>query len=312
MTHPFRFGVLLRRPLPGLNWADTAKKLEDLGFSTLNMPDHFGDQWAVTPALAAAAAATSTLRLGPLVLGNDYRHPLMLAQEMATLDVISEGRLELGLGAGWMKSDYDASGISYDRPGRRIDRLEEAIEVVYGLFGPDPFDYDGEHYTISHHGMPKPAQTHPPLLIGGGGPRMLGLAARRADIVGVNANLHSGRIDEETLTDVTESRFDSKLAWVRDAAGDRFGQIEFHVLVQTVQITNGGRATQAALEATASFVGRPTREVEKSPMLIVGSPDEIADTLRARRERWGFSYISVPDSTDLKAFATVVDLLDGE
>lgn len=313
MTHPFRFGVLTRGPLPDLSWADTARKIEGLGFSTLNMPDHFGDQWAVAPALAAAAAATSRLRLGPLVFGNDYRHPLLLAQEMATLDVISGGRLELGMGAGWMRSDYDASGIPYDRPGLRIERLVEAVEVVYGLFSPEPCDYSGEHYEIGdHYGQPKPVQPRPPLLIGGGGPKMLGVAARHADIVGVNANLKAGKITEETLLDLTAERFDEKLSWVREAAGDRYEQVELHVLVQTAQITAGGAATREALEVIASFVGRPPDAVGASPMLLVGSPAEIADTLRERRERWGFNYISVQDSVDLEAFSAVIGILDGE
>ncbi|MDE0267900.1 MAG: TIGR03621 family F420-dependent LLM class oxidoreductase [Acidimicrobiaceae bacterium] len=313
MTHPFRFGVLLRSPLPDLTWTDTAKKLEDLGFSALNIPDHFGDQWSVTPALAATAATTTKLRLGPLVLCNDYRHPLILAQEMATIDVISEGRLELGLGAGWMRSDYDASGIEYDSPGTRIERLEEAVQVVYGLFSSDYFSFSGKYYRIGeHYGRPDPVQTRVPLLIGGGGPKMLGLAARYADIVGVNANLRSGKIDENTLDDLTESRFDEKLTWVRDAAGDRFEQIELHVLTQIAQVTAGGQATKDTLNATASFVGRPPEIAEKSPMLLIGSAEEMADTLRERRERWGFNYISIPGSSDIEAFSAVINLLDGE
>ena len=277
------------------------------------MPDHFDDQLAVVPALAAAAAATTTLRLGSMVFGNDYRHPLLLAQEMATLDVLSGGRLELGLGAGWMRTDYEEAGIAYDRPGVRIERLEEAVEVIYGLFSPDPLNYSGRHYAVTNHdGLPKPVQARPPLCLGGGGPKMLALAARLADIVGVNPTLRSGEIGEDAIADVTAERFDAKIEWVRDAAGDRLDQIELSVLVQSTQFTGDRRAAQEALEATGAMFGYSAKQVAATPMLLIGSPEEIADTLRERRERWGFSYAIVQSDTDLDAFAAVIEELDGE
>ncbi len=313
MTRPFRFGVHARDRLPGLSWADTARKVEDLGFSTLKLPDHFQDQLAVTPALAVAAEVTTTLRLGAEVFGNDYRHPVVLAQEMATLDVLSGGRIEIGLGAGWLRSDYEQAGMAYDRPGVRIERMAEAVEVIYGLFGPEPLDYRGKHYTIGGlNGMPKPVQARPPLLIGGGGPKMLGVAAQYADIVGVNPDLRAGEIGPEIVADVTAERFDAKLGWVRDAAGDRISQIELSVLVNSAQITSGGKATRDALRATAELFGRTPKDVAGTPMVLIGSPPELADTLRQRRERWGFSYIVVQSSDDLDAFSTVIEELDGE
>src|SRR5271165_7356386 len=145
----FRFAAQLSKGPDGsgASWAQQARRAEDLGYSTLLMPDHFGDQLAPVPALAAAAAATSTLRLGALVFGNDYRHPVVLAKEAATLDVLSEGRFELSLGAGWMRTDYEQAGITYDHPAVRVARFEEAVKVVNGLLRTDgPFSFHGTHY----------------------------------------------------------------------------------------------------------------------------------------------------------------------
>ena len=314
MTHAFRFGAELRLPLPGLTWAQTAQRVEGLGYSNLVMPDHFQDEFAPGPALAAAAAATTTLRLGAHVYGNDYRHPVMLAKETATLDVLSNGRMDLGMGAGWMRSDYEEAGLDYDRPGVRIDRLIEALQIVRGLLGDGPVTFEGEHYTIrGMEGLPKPVQSPVPLVIGGGGRRMLSLAARHADIVGVNANLRSGEIGIDAINDVMPERFDEKLGWVRDAAGDRFADLELNVLVASVQFTEGGSATTAEIEATAAMFGKTVEEVADSPLLLIGSPAEMAETLRQRRQRWGFNYIVLQtENCDLAAFAEVISELEGE
>ena len=314
MTHPFRFGVELKGPLPGLTWAQTAQRLEELGYSNLVVPDHFDDQFAVGPALAAAAAATNTLRLGAQVYCNDYRHPVMLAKEVATLDVLSNGRMDLGLGAGWKRVDYVEAGMDYDPPGVRIERMDESLQIIRSLFADGPVNFEGEHYTIRGlEGLPKPVQSPIPMLIGGGGRRMLSLAARHADIVGVNPNLRSGEFDLETINDVLPDRFDAKLEWVREAAGDRFNQLELSVLVASAQMTEGGRATTAAIEATAEMFGQPAEAVADVPMLLIGSPTEIADTLRQRRQRWGFNYIVLQaDNSDLASFASVISELAGE
>ena len=313
MTHPFRFGVEMKTPLPGLTWAQTAQRVEELGFSTLVVPDHFDDQFAVGPALAAAAAATTTLRLSALVYGNDYRHPVMVAKEVATLDVLSGGRMDLGLGAGWKRVDYEEAGLPYDRPGVRIDRMLESLEIIKGLLAEGPVTFEGEHYTIRGlEGLPKPVQSPIPVVIGGGGRRMLSLAARHADIVGVNANLRSGEIGLDAINDVMPERFDEKLEWVRDAAGDRFDQLELNLLVAATQITDGGRATTEAIEETAEMFGMPADKVADVPMLLAGSPPEIADTLRQRRQRWGFSYMVLQGDSDLARFAAVISELDGE
>ncbi|MFV2038797.1 MAG: TIGR03621 family F420-dependent LLM class oxidoreductase [Acidimicrobiales bacterium] len=309
MVHPFRFGIQLTGPAPGLTWGDTARKLEDTGWSTLVMPDHFGDQLAVAPALAVAAEATTSLRLGALVFGNDYRHPVVLAKDMATLDVVSEGRMELGLGAGWMRTDYDQAGMSYDRPGQRIERMLESLAVIRGMFATGPFDFAGEHYTITAmEGWPKPVQASPPLLIGGGARRMLGVAAREADIVGVTANLSAGEVGADAIADITAERFDEKLTWVREAAGDRFDHIELNVLVMSTQVTDD-RA--AAIEGTAALFGMPPEAVAETPILLIGSTAEIVDTLLERRERWGFSYVIVQDHDSIDALAPVVAELTG-
>ena len=314
MTHPFRFGVEIKTPLPGLTWAQTAKKVEELGYSTLVMPDHFQDEFAPGPGLATAAAATTTLRLSAHVYCNDYRHPVMLAKEMATLDVLSNGRMDFGLGAGWMRSDYEEAGLDYDPPGVRIDRMVESLQIIRGLFADGPVDFEGEHYTIRGlEGLPKPVQSPVPVVIGGGGRRMLTLAGRHADIVGVNANLRSGEIGLDAMNDVMPDRFDAKLGWVRDAAGDRFDQLELNVLVASAQITGGGKATREAMEATATMFDKPVDVTADVPLLLIGSPAEMADTLRQRRQRWGFNYMVLQaDNSDLVGFSAVISELAGE
>jgi probable F420-dependent oxidoreductase len=308
MTHPFRFGLQITQPAAGLSWGETARKLEDTGWASLQMPDHFEDQLAVGPALAAAAEATSTLRLGALVFGNDYRHPVLLAKEMATLDVLSEGRMELGLGAGWMRTDYEAAGMSYDRPGQRIERMIESLTIIRGLFEDKPVDFVGEHYTITGlNGLPKPIQSPPPVLIGGGGKRMLSIAAREADIVGVTANLKAGEVGPDALADVTPEKFDEKVSWVREAAGDRMADIELNVLVMNVQVTDD-RA--GARDGMGALFGMGSDVVAATPILLLGSAGEIADDLRERRERWGFSYITV-QADAMEAMAPVVAELTG-
>ena len=192
-------------------WTELARRTEANGYSTLTMPDHFDGQLAPVPALQCAADATSTLRLGALVYDNDYKHPVVLAKELATMDVLSDGRVEIGLGAGWMVTDYEQSGIPYDSPGVRVSRMIEGLAVIKGALGPDPFSFDGDHYTITdYNGLPKPVQSQPPVLIGGGGPRVLRFAAREADIVGINATLTSGAVDETTFASMTAEQIDRR------------------------------------------------------------------------------------------------------
>lgn len=309
MARPFRFGIQYSGPTDRRSWRETARKVEDLGYATLTCADHLDDQFAPVPALAAAAAATTELRLGTMVLANDYRHPALLARDAATLDLVSDGRLELGLGAGWMTTDYETAGLSLDPPGVRIRRLTEAVSVVKALLGPDPVVHDGEHYRLAGlDGRPKPVQRpHPPIVIGGGGSRVLRLAARQADIVGVNVDLRAGVIDERAGPNATEAATDHKISVVREAAGDRFDDLELQVRVHVAAVS-GDRRGMAELLAPA--LGITPEDAMVSPHAVVGSVDQICDQLVAQRERWGISYLGL--SVDaLDAFAPVVARLAG-
>src|SRR3954465_12845041 len=248
MAHPFRFGVqasnVTNVEKAAAEWATFARQVEDLGFSSLFLPDHFGDQLHPVPAMMAAADATTELRVGALVFDNDYKHPVVLAKEMATIDVLSGGRVEFGLGAGWMNTDYEQSGIPKERDGVRIAKMVEALEICRGLWAPGPFDFKGEHYTISGlDGLPKPVQQpHPPILIGGGGPKMLRIAAQNADIVGINPRLTAGEITAEVGQDASAAMLDEKISWVRDGAGDRFDDLELNVLTFFATVTDDARS----------------------------------------------------------------------
>jgi len=311
MAHPrrFRFGVQVSKAGSGTEWAEIARKAEDLGFASLLMPDHFGDQLAPVPALMAAADATTELTVGALVFDNDYKHPVVLAKEMATIDILSGGRLELGIGAGWMSTDYDQSGIAYDPPGVRVDRMVEGIAVMKGLFADGAFDYQGKHYAITAmDGLPKPlTKPHPPFLIGGGGKRVLGIAAREADIVGINPNLKAGVIGAEAAADVTAEATDRKVGWVRDAAGDRFDDLELNCLVAAC-LPSDDRAGTA--EMMSGLFGIPPDEMLDVPNVLMGTLDEMCADLEARRDRWGFSYVVVQlDAMD--ALAPVIARMAG-
>ena len=309
MSRPFRFGVSSSGGSAKADWVELARRVEDRGYSTLLMPDHFGDQLAPVAALMAAADATETLGIGSLVWCNDYRHPVVLAKEAATLDVLSEGRLELGLGAGWMVSDYEQSGIELDRAGIRIERMAETVQILKGLFADGPVDFDGKHYQISGlEGFPKPFQKpHPPIMIGGGGRRMLTLAGQVADIVGVHLNLSPGVIGTEIAGDALAERFDEKIEWLKQGAGDRFSDIELQLRTFVVAITDDRQGTS---EALAAGLGITPDQGLNSPLALVGSVEEVAETLLERRERWGLSYVVV-GADEYEAFAPVVARLSG-
>lgn len=290
MAKKFRFGVQTARGAGREDWAEKARKIEDLGYSTLVIPDHFDDQLAPMPAMMAAAAATTTLRVGSLVLDNDYKHPLVHAKEAATLDVLSGGRLELGLGAGWMKTDYDASGIAYDPPGVRISRFAEGLKIIKGLLEDGRVDFSGRFYTIrKHEGTPKPVQKPLPILVGGGGKRVLSIAAREAQIVGVNFNLEQGAVNRDVLQSGAASTTDDKITWIRDAARERFTELELNVTIFVAVVTDD---TDAMAERIAPAYGMSAADVLESPHVLVGSIDQMAETLQRRRDRYGFSYIA--------------------
>jgi probable F420-dependent oxidoreductase len=273
------------------------------------MADHFTDELAPLPALVAAADATSSLRIGTMVLANDYRHPVVLAKEAATLDVLSGGRLELGVGAGWMTSDYEAAGIPLDRAGVRIERLTEALAVLKGLFADEPCTFAGDHYAVTAlDGRPKPVQRpHPPIVIGGGGERVLRLAAREADIIGINVNLAAGVIDERAFPDGTPAATERKLGWIRDAAGPRFGAIELQVRVHLALVTDDRDGT---IDALAGGFGLTPDEARATPHALIGTPEQICDDLVERRERYGISYLGL-SGDQMDAFAPVIARLAG-
>ena len=306
---PFRFGVQASNAGDAASWKQLARTVESLGYSTLTMPDHFDNQFAPVPALMAAADATDTLRVGALVLDNDYRHPIVLAKELATIDLLSEGRLEIGIGAGWMAADYEQSGIAYDPPRVRVDRFEEAVTVVRGAMSGEAFSYRGEHYSITDYtGSPRPVQTPcPPILIGGGGKRVLTIAATRADIVGINSTLTAGVVGSAAIASMTAQAVDDKVGIVRDAAGDRLADIELNLRAFMVRVTDERRAV---IEQIAGFVSVDPLLVEQSPFALIGTPAQIVDDLVRRREQWGFSYIIV-GGADIEAFAPVVAELAG-
>jgi probable F420-dependent oxidoreductase len=306
--HPFRFGVTVPTVRSGPAWVERVRRIEQLGYSIVHVPDHFRDQLAPVPALTAAAMATTRLRVGSLVFSNDFRHPVVLAKEAATIDVLSGGRFELGMGGGWLREEYDQAGISFDPPGIRIERLTEAVSIVKGLLGDAPVTFAGRHYTITAlQGRPSPVQRpHPPLLIGGGGPRTLSLAAREASIVGLvpRARRDGGGLDRG---DFGEAALREKIGWVRDASGDRFEVLELHALIQAVIVSD---QRSVAAEQVAARFGAGREVLLESPYVLIGGVDEICETLRTRREAYGISYLTVFDR-DLEVFAPVVERLAG-
>lgn len=308
-TRPFRFAADLHSPLEGATWADTVREVEALGYSTLFVPDHFDEGFGPIAALATAAAVTTTLRVGSLVFDCDFRHPAVLARELATIDQLSEGRLEVGLGAGWKRLDYERSGIPMDPPKVRVDRMIEYVTVLRGLFGAGPFSFAGEHYTITElDGTPAPYRPGgPPLLIGGGARRVLRFAGAQADIVGVNASIHSGEIDSAAAQDGHPDRIDEKVQWVRDGAGDRFEQIELNAWLAAADLTDD---TDAAGEFLAAIYGVAAADALASPLVLIGSAGEIRERLAERRERWGYSYHVIPGDK-IRAFAPIVAALSG-
>ena len=287
---PFRFGVAVRTTGSRAELADKARKLEDLGYAVMTVPDHLTELLAPMPALMFAAAATTRLRVGPGVLNNDLRHPVLVAREAATLDLLSDGRLELGLGAGHMKAEYDQAGLGFDPGAVRVERLGESVAIIKRLWAGEPVTFAGRHYRVSEHRIhPRPLQRpHPPLFIGGNAPRLLRLAAAEADIVGLSgiAFLRGGA--ERELSGFTAAGVDARIALVRQAAGARFEGLELNALVQRVVVTDDRR--KVAEELARQWPQLQPAEILESPHLLVGSVEEMVEALHARRQRWGLSY----------------------
>jgi probable F420-dependent oxidoreductase len=304
---PFRFAIAGRASTRA-DWQDFARRAEDLGFSTLMIPDHFTPQLAPLPAIMSAAAVTSRLRFGTNVLDNDFRHPAVLAKEAATVDVLTDGRFELGIGAGWSPTDYSQTGIPFDSGAVRFERLQEAVQILKGAFGTQPVTFSGKHYHVSElNVLPKPMQARLPLLLGASRPRMLRFAAQQADIIGLEdqqwpqRDLHAERIP---VADAAQ-----QVAIVREAAGERFEHIELSILLARIIITD--QPAQAA-EQMANDLGLTSSQVLSSASILIGSLESITEQLQERRERLGLSYPVVFQQAALDAgFSKVVARLAG-
>ncbi len=322
MSHPFRFAVQSFSASSAKEWRERALRVEALGYSTLHLADHvLGpgpaiastnhpiQELAAVPAIMAAAAATRTLRVGCRVFCIDYRHPAVLAKEAATLDLLSEGRLELGLGAGWLRAEYEAMGVRFDPAAVRIARLEETIAAVKAACGGEPLALAGAHVRLAGFAArPLPVQRpHPPLLIGGGSRRVLELAAREADIVSLNFNNRSGTIGPDGVRSGTAEATARKIGWIRAAAGPRFAQLELEIGAYFTFVQDGAEKIAAAM---GRGLGLTAAEMLVHPHGLFGTVDAVCEELQRRREVYGISYVTVPDNA-LEPFAPVVARLAG-
>jgi probable F420-dependent oxidoreductase len=285
------------------------RKSEELGCSTISMPDHIGrEHSAIAPGLVLAAEAAPTLRVGSFVYDNDFRNPVLLAQEAATIDRLTGGRFEFGLGAGWQLRDYEQTGLTFDPGPVRVARMEEALQLIVRLWTEKAVTFAGTYYRVQDaEGYPCVQRPHPPVLIGGGGRRLLSFAAKHADIVSI---LPRSRPDGQgfDVRDAGATAFDEKLGWIREAASARFADLELNVLLQAVMQTED-RTTVAEMLATQFQA--PVAELLASPLILVGTVDQMAADLEARRARFGISYLTVFDR-DMEAMAPVIERLRGK
>ena len=320
---PFRFAIQGFSSTSLKDWAELARKVEGSGFSTLHVADHYlgpgsmiegtghrVQQMALIPALTAAALSTTTLRVGSRMACTSYHLPTILTKELATIDLLSEGRLEVGLGAGWLAKEYEALGIPFESAGTRLEVLRETAEFMKLAFAAEAeVDYHGQ-YVESYGYVPVPASVqrpHPPIMIGGGAPKILGIAGRLADIVSVNFNNSGGVVGAGSISSSTEAETAKKIQWIKDGAGDRFDEIELETATYFISIE--GRS-QITADAVMQRTGMGLEELKRFPHAAVGSVDEVVDELQRRREEYGFSYVTVGDA-HLDAFLPVVERLAG-
>ena len=308
--NPFRFGVNVGPSRSQAEWAQKARKVEGLGYDALTVPDHLAEFFAPMPALVSAAEATKTLRVGTNVLNNDFRHPVLVAREAATVDLLTRGRLLLGLGAGHMRSEYDQAGLSFDTGATRVERLAEAVTVIKGLLRGEQVTFSGQHYRVTgHRGHPLPVQRpHPPIVISGNGRRLLTLAAREADIVGLSGITFRRGGTAPDISAWKASGISERLQLVREVSGDRYARLQLNVLVQRVVVTDDRR--EAAEELASHWTQLTPDEILQSPYVLIGSVNQIIEDLQSRRERWDISYFTVFE-TYADAFAPVVAQLGG-
>jgi len=313
---PFRFGVLGEHIGTREELIDAARAAEGMGYATFLIRDHFieppfGHQLAPFAALATVAAVTEWLRIGTLVFANDYRPPVLLAKEAATLDLLSGGRFELGIGTGFLKAEYDQVGIAFDSPGTRVDRFAESLTVLKGLFADAPFTFSGDHYTLTDFdSFPKPVQRpHPPILVGAGGRRMLSIAAREADIIGILTTSTANGVLSRDPAPRLAAAVERQLDWIREAAGDRFADIELSLVPNVIIADDYRRAAQEHIRARG-WSGVSVDDVLAMPSELIGSVDRIVEEIQARREQYGFSYYVISADT-MEAVAPIVARLAG-
>jgi probable F420-dependent oxidoreductase len=308
--HPFRFGVVTESAPSREQWIKLARRVEELGYATFLLADHYVNEFPPLTALMAAADATSSLRVGSIVFNNDLRHPAMLAKEVATLDLLSGGRFELGIGAGWHRPEYEQVGIPFDPAGVRISRLEEALQIIKKFFTEESITFSGGHYTVTDlKAFPKPSQRpHPPIFIGGGGKRLLALAGREADIVGLHRKVNDdGTVDASERTEAAIAR---KVEWVRQAAGERFESLELNILTGDIVITEHRQQAAEQYIRERARPGATAEELLASPYLFFGTVDQIAEQIQRLREQFGISYFVVGDES-MEMLAPVVARLAG-
>jgi probable F420-dependent oxidoreductase len=305
----FRFALQVSKADSPQNWRSLARQAEDLGYSTLYVPDHLDDQWSPMVACAVAAEATTTLRVGTLVLDNDFRHPVLVAKEAATLDILTEGRFEFGIGAGWMTTDYEQSGIPMDVPSVRIRRLDESLEIMRAMWRDGTATFSGEHYDVRDVvGGPAPVTPGgPPIVIGGGSKHILTLAGRHAKVVSIVPSLAAGHIGREVAAESVVEKYTERVRWAREAAGERAGELELQCWTVAVQVVPNANEI---FEAMAPMFDLTPDQLRAAPLALIGTAPEIADTLRRRREELGFSYIVVHEA-EFEALAPVVAELAG-
>jgi probable F420-dependent oxidoreductase len=307
---PFRFGVNVWGARSRAEWVGKARRVEELGYSTLTVPDHLGEFFSPMPSLISAAEATTRLRVGTNVLNNDFRHPVLVAREAATVDRLTDGRLQLGLGAGHMKSEYDEAGLAYDAGATRVERLAEAVTIIKRLLQGGAVTVSGRHYRVTGHTIrPRPVQQpHPPILIGGNGRRLLTLAAKEADIVGLSGITFREGGTRADVSGWTAAGVDERMRLVREAAGARYDGLEVNALVQRVLVTDQRR--HAAEELARRWTQLSTDDILASPYVLVGTVDQLVEDLQVRRQRWGISYY-VTFEPYMESFAPVVARLAG-
>ena len=301
---PFRFAVTASRADSGADWRAKARRIEELGYDTLLLTDHLTQQLAPIPAMAAALEATTTLRVGSYVFSNDYRNPLMLAKEIATLDHLSGGRVDFGIGAGWYVRDYEMLGIPYDRPGIRVSRMIEAVKLLDRLFSEDTVDASGSFYTV-HGAKLLPKRARPPLMIGAGGPRMLRFAAEHADIIALNPQFSPD--GHPVLADLTAGATRRKLSELRIALGERLAKVELNIFIVDAGVTD---APRSLFDAMATRLKGAATQLVDSPYFLYGSIADLKRQVLARREHLGITYFGLPEKV-MEPFAPLVRELRG-